>query len=396
MSVLQSVSVCKNPVIKVENLRKVFGSKNNQVVALKSISVGIERGALTAIMGPSGSGKSTFMHCVAGLDRVTDGLVKLGDQEISGLSERKLTKFRREKIGFVFQSFNLIPTLTAAENIRLPMEIAHKKIDEDFYQLVVKALDLGDRLGHKPAELSGGQQQRVACARALLQKPQVLFADEPTGNLDSAASEQVLRFLRQCVDDFGQTVVMVTHEPESAAWADRVLFLKDGELIAQLDRPNQGTILRGLEELSAEKGIPRSEHTLKGNGLSLSETIAPVPVPVFPAKPVSNPASSTSGQTAKPVSDTPEKRLAGSSQTTNTGGIVVTKYPSRRSRTGGIPVISPISTGSIPIINQSSDAKANHKMSGKWHKVASELPDDRGYPPRRGSHARCSETTEQN
>lgn len=239
-----------DPVVTVTDVTKVFGKRDNRVTALDDVSMTIARHEFTAIMGPSGSGKSTLMHCVAGLDAVTSGSIDIDGAVITDLSQRELTKVRRDRIGFVFQTFNLIPTLSAAENIELPARIARHRVDRELFDAVVDALDLRDRLSHKPAELSGGQQQRVACARALIQQPAVLFADEPTGNLDSHSSGQVLQYLRSAVDDFGQSVVMVTHEPDAAAWADRVLFLKDGRIVAELPQPNRNSVLAALAELS--------------------------------------------------------------------------------------------------------------------------------------------------
>lgn len=236
-------------ILQVRDLVKVYGKKDNLVTAVDRVSVDILKGSFTVIMGPSGSGKSTFMHCVAGLDSINHGRIIVDGIEITGMSSRKLTKFRRDHVGFVFQAFNLVPTLNAAENIQLPSKIAHQKIDQERFQQIVSALDLQDRLKHKPAELSGGQQQRVACARALLQKPAVLFADEPTGNLDSNSTAQVLSYLRKAVDEMGQTVVMVTHEPDAAAWGDRVLFMKDGQIVQELYSPTRHSVLETLGNL---------------------------------------------------------------------------------------------------------------------------------------------------
>jgi putative ABC transport system ATP-binding protein len=207
------------------------------------------RGELTAIMGPSGSGKSTLMHCMAGLDRSDAGTVVVDGVEVSGMSERHLTRLRRDRLGFVFQAFNLVPTLTALENITLPLDIARRPVDRDHLDAVVRAVGLADRLGHKPAELSGGQQQRVACARALVSRPSVVFADEPTGNLDSTSSGEVLGFLRRSVDELGQSVVMVTHDPTAASYAHRVLFLADGSLVGELTDPTPDSVLAALAAL---------------------------------------------------------------------------------------------------------------------------------------------------
>jgi putative ABC transport system ATP-binding protein len=194
-------------------------------------------------MGPSGSGKSTLMHCLAGLDTVTRGTVHIGGTQVTGLSDKALTRLRRDRVGFIFQQFNLLPTLTAAENIRLPLDIAGRKPDPDWWDAVIGTVNLGDRLGHRPSQLSGGQQQRVACARALMSRPDVIFADEPTGNLDSKSGAEVLSFLRSSVREYGQTIVMVTHDPVAASYTDRVIFLADGEIVQELDRPTPETVL---------------------------------------------------------------------------------------------------------------------------------------------------------
>ncbi|MBA3728054.1 MAG: ABC transporter ATP-binding protein, partial [Actinobacteria bacterium] len=213
---------------------KVYGAGNAAVRALDGISVEFPSGRFTAIMGPSGSGKSTLLHCLAGLDRLTSGKVYIGDVDLTTLEEKRLTILRRDKVGFVFQAFNLLPTLTAAENITLPLDIAGRKADAGWRDTVIDTIGLRDRLTHKPAELSGGQQQRVAAARALVSRPEIVFADEPTGNLDSRSSAELLGFLRRAVDEFGQTIVMVTHDPSAAAYADRVVFLADGRIVDQM------------------------------------------------------------------------------------------------------------------------------------------------------------------
>ncbi|MFE5219468.1 MULTISPECIES: ABC transporter ATP-binding protein [unclassified Streptomyces] len=235
-------------------LTKAYGSGETAVVALDSVDVDIARGRFTAVMGPSGSGKSTLMHCLAGLDNVSGGQVWLGDTEITGLKERELTRLRRDRIGFMFQSFNLIPTLTAAENITLPMDIAGRRPDQQWLDQVIDALGLRGRLTHRPAQLSGGQQQRVACARALASRPELIFADEPTGNLDSRAGLEVLGFLRGAVDDLGQSVVMVTHDPGAAAHADLVLFLADGRIVDQMERPTADTVLERMKRFDVVRG----------------------------------------------------------------------------------------------------------------------------------------------
>ena len=235
------------PVIaSAHDLVKVYGAGATSVRALDGVDVDLVRGELTAIMGPSGSGKSTLMHCLAGLDRPTSGTVVVDGQTVSSMSERKLTALRRTRIGFVFQAYNLVPTLTALENITLPLDIARRHVDRAHLDLVVETLGLTDRLGHKPSELSGGQQQRVACARALVARPAVVFADEPTGNLDSTSAAEVLGFLRSSVDELGQSVVMVTHDPTSAGYAHRVLFLADGRLVGELRDPTAETVLAAL------------------------------------------------------------------------------------------------------------------------------------------------------
>lgn len=231
------------------HLSKIYGEGDTRVVALDNVDVDLEAGEFTAIMGPSGSGKSTLMHCLAGLDSASDGQVFIGDTELTQLSDKALTKLRREKIGFVFQSFNLVPTLTARENITLPIDIAGGKVDREWFDTVVDTVGLRDRLGHKPTELSGGQQQRVACARALASRPAIVFADEPTGNLDSTSSSEVLGFLRKSVDDFGQTIVMVTHDPNAASYADRVIFLADGRIVDEIRDPTADSVLDCMKRL---------------------------------------------------------------------------------------------------------------------------------------------------
>ena len=231
---------------------KVYGSGEAQVVALREVSVELQRGRFTAIMGPSGSGKSTLMHCLAGLDAVTRGDVYVGDTKLTGLSDSGLTKLRREKVGFVFQQFNLLPTLTAEENILLPLAIAGRKPDKAWFKTVIDTVGLGDRLGHRPSQLSGGQQQRVACARALVSRPEVIFADEPTGNLDSRSGGEILGFLKRSVDEFGQTIVMVTHDANAASYADRVLFLADGQVVSTLDNPTADGVLDTIKRIGAD------------------------------------------------------------------------------------------------------------------------------------------------
>ncbi|MEU6346325.1 ABC transporter ATP-binding protein [Streptomyces sp. NPDC046977] len=239
------------PAARALALTKAYGTGETRVVALDAVDVDIQRGRFTAVMGPSGSGKSTLMHCLAGLDSVTSGQVWIGDTEITRLGERQLTRLRRDQVGFVFQAFNLLPTLTAAENITLPMDIAGRRPDQEWLDRVIDTLGLRDRLRHRPAQLSGGQQQRVACARALASRPQLIFADEPTGNLDSQSGAEVLRFLREAVDRLGQTVVMVTHDPTAAAHSDLVLFLNDGRIVDDLARPSADGVLERLKRFDA-------------------------------------------------------------------------------------------------------------------------------------------------
>jgi putative ABC transport system ATP-binding protein len=219
---------------------------------LREVSVELQRGRFTAIMGPSGSGKSTLMHCLAGLDSVTRGQVFVGDTRLTGLNDAGLTRLRREKVGFIFQQFNLLPTLTAEENILLPLAIAGRKPDRAWLKTVIDTVGLGDRLGHRPAQLSGGQQQRVACARALVSRPEVIFADEPTGNLDSRSGSEVLNFLRQSVSEHGQTIVMVTHDATAASFADRVIFLADGAVVSSLDDPTAERVLDTIKRIGAD------------------------------------------------------------------------------------------------------------------------------------------------
>ncbi|MER6045882.1 ABC transporter ATP-binding protein (plasmid) [Streptomyces sp. BHT-5-2] len=245
MSQLSSspLALVGEPAARATGLTKVYGKGETRVTALDAVSVDFARGRFTAVMGPSGSGKSTLMHCLAGLDRVSSGSARIGDTELSGLTEKQLTALRREKVGFVFQGFNLLPTLTASENILLPLRIAGRQPDRAWLEVVIATVGLADRLGHRPAELSGGQQQRVAVARALVSRPEIVFADEPTGNLDSRSGTEILGFLRDSVRELGQTVVMVTHDPVAAAQADRVVFLADGRVVDELHEPTSGAVL---------------------------------------------------------------------------------------------------------------------------------------------------------
>jgi putative ABC transport system ATP-binding protein len=230
---------------------KVYGSGGTAVVALDEVTLDLPGGRFTAIMGPSGSGKSTLVHCLAGLDRLTDGQVLIGEVELGALSDKELTLLRRTRIGFVFQAFNLVPTLTARENIALPLTLAGRRPDPAWFDEVVATVDLGDRLGHRPAELSGGQQQRVAVARALVSRPAIVFADEPTGNLDSRSGAEILGLLRRAVDETGQTVVMVTHDPAGAAHADAVVFLADGRIVDHLADPTADRVLEAIKRLGS-------------------------------------------------------------------------------------------------------------------------------------------------
>jgi putative ABC transport system ATP-binding protein len=234
---------------RADGVWKVYGSGEAQVVALRGVNVELARGHYTAIMGPSGSGKSTLMHCLAGLDTVTRGDVYIGDTKVTGLKDKALTRLRRQQVGFIFQQFNLLPTLSAEENILLPLSIAGRKPDQKWFDTVIDTVGLRDRLKHRPSQLSGGQQQRVACARALVSRPEVIFADEPTGNLDSRSGAEVLGFLRDSVRQFGQTIVMVTHDPVAAAYADRVVFLADGSVVSELTDPTADSVLDTMKRL---------------------------------------------------------------------------------------------------------------------------------------------------
>ncbi|MEI7859650.1 MAG: ABC transporter ATP-binding protein [Acidimicrobiales bacterium] len=237
------------PAARSIDLVKTYGKGDAIVRALDGISVEFERGRFTAVMGPSGSGKSTLMHCMAGLDVPTSGQTFVGDQEIGKLDDAGLTQLRRDRIGFVFQSFNLVPTLTAAENITLPANLAGKPVDKEWFDFLVEQLGIADRLSHRPSELSGGQQQRAACARALIGRPDLIFADEPTGNLDSNSSGEMLAFLRRSVTEFGQSIVMVTHDARGAAYADRVVFLADGKMVDELIAPTADSVLEQMKNL---------------------------------------------------------------------------------------------------------------------------------------------------
>ena len=236
-------------VARALHATKTYGSGDTIVRALDDVSVELPAGRFTAVMGPSGSGKSTLMHCLAGLDSLTSGQMFIGDDDLGRMSDRQLTQLRRERLGFVFQSFNLIPTLTAAENISLPMKLAGRKPDAAWLDTVVGTVGLGHRLGHRPSELSGGQQQRVAVARALASRPQIVLADEPTGNLDSRTGAEILAFMRSAVRELGQTIVMVTHDPVAAAYADRAVFLADGRIVDELADPTSDSVFDRMKSL---------------------------------------------------------------------------------------------------------------------------------------------------
>jgi len=251
MTPLATTSTFTRSAARAENVSKSYGAGDAAVHALDNVSVGLAAGEFTAIMGPSGSGKSTLLHVLAGLDRPTAGEIYVGDTEITKLKDKALTLLRRDQIGFIFQSFNLLPTLTAAENIVLPIRIAGRKPDELWVKSIVETVGLTERLHHKPSQLSGGQQQRVAAARALASRPQIVFADEPTGALDSRSGAELLRFLRNAVKDLNQTVVMVTHDPVAASYADRVLFLADGKIVDEMADPTADSVLDYMKHLGA-------------------------------------------------------------------------------------------------------------------------------------------------
>jgi putative ABC transport system ATP-binding protein len=239
---------------RVRHLTKTYGSGDAMVRALDDVSLDLIEGEFTAIMGPSGSGKSTLMHCCAALDDATSGEVWVGDQELGGLKDKELTRLRRDEVGFVFQSFNLVPTLTAEENILLPQSIARRRPDREWFDSVIATVGIGDRLDHRPNQLSGGQQQRVAVARALAGRPRIVFADEPTGNLDSQSGAEVLDLLRRSARDHGQTIVMVTHDPVAASYTDRVVFLADGRVVDELRDPDRDRVLEVMARMSAPVG----------------------------------------------------------------------------------------------------------------------------------------------
>ncbi len=247
---LQALSaVPSGPLVaRAASVRKVYRTGATEVAALRGVDFGVSRGTFTAIMGPSGSGKSTLMHCMAGLDTVSSGEVLIGETSVTKLNDRQLTRLRRDRIGFVFQSFNLVPTLNVLENITLPLDLAGRKYDPQWLETVIETVGLAERLKHRPTELSGGQQQRVACARALIGKPEIIFGDEPTGNLDSRSGAEVLDFLRDSVRKMEQTIVMVTHDPFAASYADRVVFLSDGQIVDQIDNPTRDAVLDRMRQ----------------------------------------------------------------------------------------------------------------------------------------------------
>ena len=249
MTATAPVPTSTTAAARAVDVTKVYGSGDTVVNALAGVSVEFRQGEYAAIMGPSGSGKSTLLHCLAGLDRVTSGQVFLGDDEISAMNEKRLTLIRRDKIGFVFQSYNLVPTLTGIENISLPLALAGRKPDPEWLAQIIDTVHLSDRVEHRPNELSGGQQQRVAVARALVSRPDVIFADEPTGNLDSKSGAEILGFMRKAVTDLGQTIVMVTHDPVAAAYADRVVFLADGMICGDITEPTVDSVIANMRSL---------------------------------------------------------------------------------------------------------------------------------------------------
>ncbi len=248
---MTTVQATREIAARMSSGTKIYGSGDTEVRALDGVTAEFEKGVFTAIMGPSGSGKSTLLHCVAGLDVLTGGEVFIGDTELGSLSDKDLTLLRREQVGFVFQSFNLIPTLNARENVLLPLLIAGDDHDEAWFEQVIGILGLDDRLTHRPSELSGGQQQRVAAARALVARPAIIFADEPSGNLDSKSAAELLDFMRRAVKEFGQTIVMVTHDPVSAAYADRVVFLEDGKIVDELHDPTPDSVIDRMRQFGA-------------------------------------------------------------------------------------------------------------------------------------------------
>jgi putative ABC transport system ATP-binding protein len=247
VSTLQPAGVGHKPAARTQDAVKVYGRGQTEVRALDGVSVEFIAGRFTAIMGPSGSGKSTLLHCAAGLDSLTSGQAFIGDSDLSTLNDQRLTILRRDRVGFIFQAYNLVPAISAAENIMLPLLLAGRQGDRAWIDQIITTMGIADRLGHRPDEMSGGQQQRVAVARALASRPEIIFADEPTGNLDSRAGAEVLRFLRQAVDDMGQTIVMVTHDPLAASYADRIVFLADGRIVDEMHQPTAERVLERMK-----------------------------------------------------------------------------------------------------------------------------------------------------
>jgi len=247
VTTVRAAGVRQKAAARTEDAVKVYGTGQVRVCALDAVTVEFIAGRYTAIMGPSGSGKSTLLQCAAGLDSLTSGKAYIGNADLGTLNDQQLTILRRDRVGFVFQSFNLVPTITAAENITLPLLLAGRKGDQEWIAKIIETLDIGDRLRHRPQEMSGGQQQRVAVARALASRPEIIFADEPTGNLDSRAGAEVLTFMRRAVDEMGQTIVMVTHDPTAASYADRIVFLADGRIVDEMHQPTAGAVLERLK-----------------------------------------------------------------------------------------------------------------------------------------------------
>jgi putative ABC transport system ATP-binding protein len=247
LSTAPTTQVGQKPAARTQDAVKVYGKGQTEVRALDGVSVGFTASRYTAIMGPSGSGKSTLLHCAAGLDSLTSGKAFIGDSDLSALNDQRLTILRRDRVGFIFQAYNLVPTITAAENITLPLLLAGRKPDQAWLDQVIATMGIADRLSHRPDEMSGGQQQRVAVARALASRPEIIFADEPTGNLDSRAGAEVLKFMRQAVDEMGQTIVMVTHDPIAASYADRIVFLADGQIVDEMHQPTAERVLERMK-----------------------------------------------------------------------------------------------------------------------------------------------------
>ncbi len=322
---------------RARGLSRAYGSGETAVIALDSVDVDIARGRFTAVMGPSGSGKSTLMHCLAGLDTVSTGQVWLGDTEITGLKDTELTRLRRDRVGFMFQSFNLIPTLNARENITLPMDIAGRKPDEAWLDQVIDTLGLRYRLKHRPAQLSGGQQQRVACARALASRPELIFADEPTGNLDSRAGLEVLGFLREAVDRLGQTVVMVTHDPGAAAHADLVLFLADGRIVDEMHRPTAESVLERMKRFDVVRGATVSDGAVSpGDAVPPSGRRRPNAVPSVAGQAGAGQAVAGQPDAVQPDDSPPD---GGTSHRTEPDGARPTATPPKGTEPGALPAL---------------------------------------------------------